>query len=188
MEQSFPVENSTRKSKVRSEHDNKSGEPSDKIYDQKSWEKFCKNSSNMTDEERQQEFVKHVVGNPFAKKVIGKGGPDKNATYIGILATLFGYLGVHDLNCGNIKAGIIKLVCTLSCVLSPVAMILNIMDLYKLGNGTYTAKNGIEIGKAPWCKIVAVVETILLVASFVGIFYVVAQLTEATAIFFASQR
>lgn len=173
LNQSFPVENPKRKF----------GKPSNKIYGQKSWEEFCKNSPNMTDEERQKEFVNHVVGNPFAKIVIGKGGPDKNATYIGILSTLFGFLGIHDLNCGNIKAGIIKLVFTLTGVLSFVAVILNIMDLYKLGNGTYTAKNGIEIGKAPWCKIAAVIETILLVVSLAGLFYFITQLIEATAIF-----
>lgn len=130
-----------------------------------------------------RKFGNHVVGNPFAKIVIGKGDPDKIATYIGILSALFGFLGIHDLNCGNIKAGIIKLVFSFTGVLSFVAVILNIMDLYKLGNGTYTAKNGIEIGKAPWCKIAAVIETILLVVSLAGLFYFITQLIEATAIF-----
>lgn len=124
-----------------------------------------------------RKFGNHVVGTPFAKIVIGKGDPDKNATFIGILSALFGFLGIHDLNCGNIKAGIIKLVFTLTGVLSFVAVILNIMDLYRLGNGTYTAKNGIEIGKAPWCKIAAVIETILLVVSLAGLFYFITQLS-----------
>lgn len=170
LEQSFPVEKSTRPSKARTGNN-------------KSWEEFCKNSPNMTDEERQREFVKHVVGNPFAKKVIGKGGPDKNATYIGILATIFGMLGIHDLNCGNIRNGILKLIFTCFGITSIISFCWTMADLINLGNGTYKAANGIPLGKAPWCKIVALVEILIFAAIILGIIYVLSQFIVATAFY-----
>lgn len=99
--------------------------------------------------------------------------PDKNATYIGLLATFCGFLGVHDLNCGNMRNGVLKLIFSCLGFTSIISFFWTISDLIKLGNGTYKAANGIELGKAPWCKIVALIELILFAATLaVAIYFV----------------
>jgi|GEM_PF-4896355 len=125
------------------------------------WEEFCEDSKNLSQEERQDAFRQQVLGNPLAKKIIGEGGPDKNASYIGFLAAVFGVLGIHDLNCGNIRNGVLKLIFTCTGCLSIISFVWTFLDLFKLGEGSYKAANGIPLGSAPWCKTVAVVEAVL---------------------------
>ncbi|MCQ2092046.1 MAG: NINE protein [Fibrobacter sp.] len=120
--------------------------------------------------ERKKTSKRQVPEHPLTGKIISKeNSPDKNATYMGILAVLCGFLGIHDLNCGNIRNGVLKLIFSCFGFTIIISIIWNIIDLFKLGNGTYKAANGIEIGRAPWCKIAAVIELFLLVVSITAI-------------------
>jgi len=139
------------------------------------WEEFCEKTKDLPPEERQEAFKQYALGNPVARKVIGDNpSPDRNASYMGALAVFFGVFGIHDLNCGNIRNGVLKLIFTLTGPLFLVSFIWTVQDLFKFSNGTYKAANGIPIGAAPWCKIAAIVEIVLLsaLAAFVIGFFV----------------
>lgn len=59
-----------------------------------------------------------------------------------ILALFLGFIGVHDFYTGNTKNGIIKLLLSLSAILSPIATLWTVFDLFKIASGDYTDGQG----------------------------------------------
>lgn len=88
------------------------------------------------------------------------------ASLVAILSIIMGTLGVHDFFCGNNRNGIIKLVCTFLGITAFISVIWNLIDLYKIGNGTYTTQNGINLAPCPWCKKVGLVMAAVNIAVF----------------------
>ena len=89
-----------------------------------------------------------------------------NANIIAVVSIIMGPLGVHDFVCGNKRNGIIKLVCTIIGITAFISVIWNIIDLYKIGNGTYSTQNGIKHAPCPWCKKVGLVMAAVNIAVF----------------------
>lgn len=92
--------------------------------------------------------------------------PQDKASLVAILSIIMGTLGVHDFFCGNNRNGIIKLVCTFLGITAFISVIWNLIDLYKIGNGTYTTQNGINLAPCPWCKKVGLVMAAVNIAVF----------------------
>jgi TM2 domain-containing membrane protein YozV len=78
-----------------------------------------------------------------------------------ILSLLFGVLGFHDFYCGNTKNGLIKLILSLTGIASIVSIIWNIIDLYNIGDGSYTDGEGRNLSAAPWAKVIVLLELVL---------------------------
>ncbi len=84
---------------------------------------------------------------------------DSNIT--AILSFLFGAFGFHDFYCGNTSNGIIKLLLTITGVGSFISMIWNLIDLYSIGDGSYTDGTGLNLTAAPWAKVIVILELVL---------------------------
>ncbi len=76
-----------------------------------------------------------------------------NPNVVAILSLFFGALGVHDFYCGKIGHGVLKLIFTLTVVLSFISISWNLMDLYGIGEGSYTDSKGLHLDAIGWPKV-----------------------------------
>lgn len=110
---------------------------------------------------------RQVIAESMVKTLDGTTAtPQDKANLVAILSIIMGTLGVHDFFCGNKRNGIIKLVCTIIGITAFISVIWNIIDLYKIGNGTYSTQNGIKLAPCPWCKKVGLVMAAVNIAVF----------------------
>ncbi len=84
----------------------------------------------------------------------------RNSDIAAVLSIFFGILGVHDFYCGNILSGVVKIIFSCTILLSIVSVVLNILDLVSIGNGTYMDNDNLSLRAAPWAKIVAIVQIV----------------------------
>lgn len=107
----------------------------------------------------------------FYKSILtDQTNPKNNANFIGILATVAGYLGIHDYYCGNYRNGTLKFIFSFFGFLLPISVVWSIIDCYRIGNGTYKPQRNLPLVAAPWCKKVALAEAIFGFAVIVLIF------------------
>lgn len=99
-------------------------------------------------------------------KSIDCGSPQNNANLVAILSVILGSMGVHDFLCGNTRNGAIKLICTFLGVTAFISIVWNLIDLYRIGCGTYPTKNGMKLVPCPWCKKIVLVMAIFYIAVF----------------------
>lgn len=92
--------------------------------------------------------------------------PQNKAILVAILSVVLGSMGVHDFLCGNTRNGTIKLICTFLGVTAFISIVWNLIDLYRIGCGTYPTKNGMKLAPCPWCKKIVLVMAIFYIAVF----------------------
>ncbi len=90
-------------------------------------------------------------------KSIDCGSPQNNTSLVAVLSIVLGSMGVHDFLCGNTRNGAIKLICTFLGVTAFISIVWNLIDLYRIGCGTYPTKNGMKLAPCPWCKKIVLV-------------------------------
>lgn len=96
-----------------------------------------------------------------------------NANVAGALSLFFGALGVHDFYCGNSGSGFLKLIFTLTGVLSIISVIWNLMDLYSIGEGSYRDSDGLYLEGAGWAKVAVILQLVFSVAFILLVIFVI---------------
>lgn len=150
LSQKFTVET---KAESKTANDSTIGSASDKAVPSENYRQT--NNSTPKAASSQELFLNILIKN-FS---LGQTEGEKNANLIGAMAVVAGAVGVHDFYCGNQRNGILKIIFSAFPILAPISAIWAIIDICKIGCGTYKPKRDLPMAPAPWCKKAAIVAT-----------------------------
>lgn len=115
------------------------------------------NVHDFKDKSQQEKILASVASTYLLDQTDG----EKNANLVGIMAIIAGMLGVHDIYCGNQRNGILKIIFAAIPIFAPISAIWAIIDIYRIGCGSYKPQRDLPMTAAPWCKKAAFVAALV---------------------------